>query len=251
MTGYLKVLFIKIKLFMREYVTVFFTVMFCPLMLLLFGCVYGNQPSQMFGGLGTIDISIPAFTGLIFCGNGIISFPIAVATSRDQGELRRYKMTPMSPFMYLCAEMNAYMLLSLFGILIMVIMGWLFYQAVFGGNILVVILGILLSELSLFSCGMLVASVSKNGKMAQALGMLVGFPMMFLSGASMPVETMPEKLVQVVRFLPSFQQVKMIRAMWAGKAFGDYRNQVIYLILTFVVCCVASIRLFKWEGSRR
>ncbi|MGC4020280.1 MAG: ABC transporter permease [Muricomes sp.] len=236
---------------MREYVSVFFTVMFCPLMLLIFGSVYGNEPSSMFNGLGTIDISIPAFTGLIFCGNGIISFPIAVAASRDQGELRRYKMTPMSPVVYLIAEMNAYMLLSIVGVLIMVIMGRVLYDAAFQGNVFVVSLGIVLSEVSLFSCGMLVASVSKNGKMAQALGMLVGFPMMFLSGASMPIETLPDKLVNLVKFLPSYHQVKMIRAMWAGEQFAGYRNNAVYLVFTFIVCCAASVKLFKWEGSRR
>lgn len=250
MVSYLKVLNIKIKLFLREYVSVFFTVMFCPLMLLIFGSVYGNEPSNMFGGLGTIDISIPAFTGLVFCGNGIISFPIAVATSRDQGELRRYKMTPMSPIVYLIAEMNAYMLLSIAGVLIMVVMGLVMYDARVLGNVFVVLLGILLSLLSLFSCGMLVASISRNAKMAQALGMLIGFPMMFLSGASMPIETLPDKLVNLVKFLPSYHQVRMMRAMWVGEHFEYYWDDVVCLILTFAVCCIVSVKLFKWEGSK-
>lgn len=250
MMNYLSVLYIKIVLFMREYVTVFFTVLFCPLMLLIFGSVYGNEPSVMFGGLGTIDISIPAFTGLIFCGNGIISFPIAVANSREQGELRRYKMTPMSPTIYLLAEMNAYMLLSVVGILIMVIMGWAIYDAKYLGNIAITILGIILSELAIFSCGMLVASISKNSKMAQALGMLVGFPMMFLSGASMPIETMPDKLIGLAKILPSYHQVKMMRSMWAGKQFTEYFDNVIFLVLTCIICYLATIKLFKWEGSK-
>lgn len=248
--NYLRVLYIKIILFMREYVTVFFTVLFCPLMLFIFGSVYGNEPSNMFEGLGTIDISIPAFTGLIFCGNGVISFPIAVATSREQGELRRYKMTPMSPIVYLLAEMNAYMVLSGVGVLIMVVMGWMIYDAKYFGNIIVTILGILLSEFTLFSCGMFVASISKNSKMAQALGMLIGFPMMFLSGATMPIETMPDKLVNFAKILPSYHQVKMMRSMWVGEQFTDYFENMIYLMVICIICSIITIKLFKWEGSK-
>lgn len=251
MINFFKVLHIKMKLFLREYVTVFFTVMFCPLMLLLFGAIYGNEPSPIFNGLGTIDISIPSFTGLIFCGNGIISFPIAVATSREQGELRRYKMTPMPPVLYLLAEMSAYMILSQLGVIIMVLIGAIAYHTQFSGNVFTVILGLILSDLSIFACGMLIASISKNGKAAQAIGMLIGFPMMFLSGASMPVETMPDKLINVVQFLPSFHQVKMMRAMWAGEDFSNYKNSILVLLATIAVCSVLSCKLFKWEGSKK
>lgn len=251
MMGYLRLLYIKIKLFMREYVTVFFTLIFCPLILLLFGSVYGNEPSYLYGGgLGTVDVSIPGFTGLILCGNGIISFPIAVASSRDKGELRRYKMTPLSPMIYLFAEMVAYMLMSVVGILITVILGTVIFDAKFSGNIFYVIIGIILSVFAIFSCGMLVASVSKNSQSAQAIGMVVGFPMMFLSGASMPIEVMPEKLVQFTKALPLYHQVQMMRSLWVGKSFSDCYGNVLYLLATILVCSIVSLKFFKWEGSR-
>jgi ABC-2 type transport system permease protein len=249
--NYLRLLYIKIKLFMREYVAVFFTLIFCPLILLLFGSVYGNTPSFMYGGnLGTVDVSIPAFTGLILCGNGIISFPIAMASSRDNGELRRYKMTPLSPMVYLSAEMAAYMLLSAVGIAFTVILGKCIYHTKFSGNIFYVIIGLILSELAVFSCGMLVASISKNGKAAQAIGMIIGFPMMFLSGASMPIEVMPQKLVEWAKVLPLYHQVQMMRSLWIGKSFLDCLGNVAYLILTILVCGVISLKFFKWESGR-
>ena len=80
----------KCILMTREYIALFFSVLFCPMLLLIFGMVYGNEPSPMMGGNGTVDVMLPSFAGLIFAGTGFISMPVAVASCRERGERHGY-----------------------------------------------------------------------------------------------------------------------------------------------------------------
>ena len=86
----LKILQIKIKLFFRDYPAVFFTLIFCPVLLLIFGVTMGNEPNPLFGGQGSIDISVPVYMVLIIASISL-SFPIAYAGFKERGELRRQK----------------------------------------------------------------------------------------------------------------------------------------------------------------
>lgn len=241
---------IEAKMFCREFIAVFFTIFFCPLMLILFGVVYGNDPTPFYDGLGTIDVSVPAFTALIFCGNGIISFPIAIASAKESGELRRYQITPFSPFMYVLTQMIIYLLMSYIGTAVMVLVGTFVYNTQFSGSVPAVILGLLISGLSVFSIGLLVAALSKSAKMAQAIGMIIGFPMMFLSGASMPVETMPDSMIEVVQYFPVFHEVKLMRALWIGKSMSSMGNSILYLLAVMVGCFIVSVVIFRRNGGK-
>src|SRR4030042_4701591 len=97
MRALFKLTFNQIKLYLREPIALFFPLAYAPMMLVLFASIYGNEPSEMFGGLGTVDVSVPAYIGLIIISVGLMSIPIATARSREAGVLRRFRVTPLSP----------------------------------------------------------------------------------------------------------------------------------------------------------
>lgn len=68
MRGLWKLILIQMKLYLREPVATFFTIFYAPMVLLLFGAIYGNEPTPLFGGRGTMDITVPSYIGLIVCG---------------------------------------------------------------------------------------------------------------------------------------------------------------------------------------
>ena len=101
---------------------------------------------------------------------------MAVASSRERGELRRYKMTPLSPMAFLFSDVIMYFLISAVGMVIVLLIGTLAYGCDFTGDPLLFVYGFTLSGLSMFSIGLLIASLSKNAKIAQTVGMVIGFP---------------------------------------------------------------------------
>jgi ABC-2 type transport system permease protein len=51
-----KMSIIETKLFLREPMAAFFTLAFPLMMLFLFGSIYGNEPEELFGGRGSMDV---------------------------------------------------------------------------------------------------------------------------------------------------------------------------------------------------
>ena len=84
---------IEFKCFFRNFITIFFTLIFPPLFLILFGEIYGNNPTPMFDGLGTVDASLPAYICMIFCVTGIMSLPLSLTSYREKKILKRFKAT--------------------------------------------------------------------------------------------------------------------------------------------------------------
>ena len=83
MRGFRQLFWIDLKLFVREPVTAFFTLAFPPLMVVLFGAIYGNQPDALFDGRGAMDVSMPAYTGLVLASVGLLAVPLATAAYRE------------------------------------------------------------------------------------------------------------------------------------------------------------------------
>lgn len=56
--------------------------------------------------------------------------------------------------------------------------------------------------MAIFSIGILIAALAKNAKAASAIGNLIYFPMLFLSGASFPYEMLPKGVQKFSDILP-------------------------------------------------
>ena len=89
MRAWWKLTWTEVKVFLREPMSAFFTLV-CPLMFLfLFGSIYGNKPSSFFGGFGSVDVSVPGYIAIIIANCGLISLAVTVGTYRENGVLRR------------------------------------------------------------------------------------------------------------------------------------------------------------------
>ncbi|MDD5986748.1 MAG: ABC transporter permease [Eubacteriales bacterium] len=237
----------KAVLMTREYIALFFSIVFCPMLLVIFGSAYGNDPSPILQGEGTIDVMLPSFTGLLFAGSGLISLPVAVSSSRERGELRRYRMTPLSPLVFLLCDVLIYFLISVIGMLLVLLLGQLLYDVHFTGSILQFIYGFTLSGTAMFSLGLLIASLSKNAKIAQTAGMAVGFPMMFLSGSTIPIEMMPDKIETVSHAMPLTYCVSLMRDIWEKHSMGDLMHDSLILVCITAAFLLLTALTFRWD----
>jgi ABC-2 type transport system permease protein len=227
---------------------VFFTLAFAPLLVVLFGAMYGNDPSQYFpNNYGAMDISMPAYTALILGSVGIMGIPIQVGALREQGVLRRYRATPMHPLTYIASDVITNLIMTLLGMILLVLVGWLLYSVRFEGNVLNVIGGLLLGGLSMFAFGYLIAGLAPGARAAQVISMVIFYPMMFLSGAGIPLEVMPETVRKISDFLPLTYVVKLLRGFWFGESWGNHLLEVAVLVGVLVLCGALAARFFRWE----
>ena len=242
-----KLTVVQFKLYLREPIGAFFTLLFAPLVLVLFGFMYGNEPQTMFGGLGSMDVSVPAYTGMIIGTVGLMSVPISTAARREAGVLRRFRATPLRPLIYLITDVLVSLVMTLLGILLLFLVGKLAYGVRFEGHLLSVLTGVCLGAFAFFALGYVIAAVAPSARVAQVVGMVVFYPMMFLSGASIPLELMPETVRNVSRFLPLTHVVALLKGLWFGEAWGEHLTEVAVLVSVLLVGGVVAARTFRWE----
>jgi ABC-2 type transport system permease protein len=247
MKSLLKMTWMEAKLFLREPVGAFFTLAFPLMMLFLFGSIYGNEPTPMFGGRGTIDISVPSYTAMIVATTGLMGLTITMATYRENGVLRRLRTTPISPLVILFAQVIVLFLMTTLGMALLIIAGKLVYHMRFEGNALSVLAGFTLSSLSFFAIGFVLAGLMPNARTAQVVGMVILYPMLFLSGAGFPRELLPEAIKKVSTFLPLTYVVDLLRGLWIGESWGQHITAVIVLAAVLVVGALISVKTFRWE----
>lgn len=247
MRGLGKLILMQIKLYLREPVATFFTVFFAPLMLLLFGAIYGNKPNPFFGGRGSMDVSVPSYIGLIIITVSMIGLPISTASARERGVLRRFRVTPLRPLAFILSDITAYLMMTILGVTLLVFTGKIVFKVRFEGHPLNVSAAFLLATCAFFALGYLVAGAAPTARFAQALGMILAFPMMFLSGATIPYEIIPPGVRSFSRFIPLTHVVTLMRGLWFGEGWSHHLTEVIVLAGVLVIGTTLAARLFRWE----
>jgi ABC-2 type transport system permease protein len=249
MQGFRKLLLMQFKLYLREPIAFFFSLAYPALLLLFFGAIYGNDPTPEFWGrnFGTVDASVPAYAAIIIGTVALMGIPIDTASNREIGVLRRYRATPLRPLVYLLASVIVYLMITLLGMLILVVVGKLVFGLRMAGSWFSVLVALLLSALAFFSAGYLIASLARTARIAQVVGMVIFFPMMFLSGAGMPLQLLPDTLQQASKFLPLTYVVKLIQGLWFGDPWRTLWLPTLVLVGMVVIGTAVSARFFRWE----
>ncbi|WP_448593650.1 ABC transporter permease [Thermoflexus hugenholtzii] len=237
----------EVKLYLREPVAAFFTFAFAPMMLILFGSIYGNRPSPLLGGRGYVDVSVPAYLGMIIATVGLISVPIGTAVRREAKVLRRFRAMPLPPAVYLTAQLAMYVGVTLLGGIALVLVGRLLFNMRFEGDPLSVLVGFTLATLAFLMLGLAVGSLTPTARTAQAVGMILAFPMMALGGAWMPLEILPESIRRISEWLPLTHVVTLMRGLWAGGSLGSHFEDLAFLVATGAIGGLLAARFFRWE----
>jgi len=247
MKGLLKMTWMESKLFLREPVGAFFTLIFPLIYLFLYGAISGNEPTPMYGGQRTIDAAIPSLTAVIISMAGLMSTTITMATYREKGILRRLRTTPVSPLVVLGAQVIVVFVMTGLGMLLLITAGKLVYHVRFEGNPFSLLAGFVLSSLSFFGLGFLLAGSMPTVRTAWVAAMVLLYPMLFLSGAFFAVELLPASVQKVSAFMPLTYVVNLLRGMWTGQPWGDHLLDVGVLAGMLLGGTLVSAKMFRWE----
>ncbi|MFQ5615848.1 MAG: ABC transporter permease [Anaerolineales bacterium] len=247
-----KLLLVETKLFLREPEAFFFTLAFPLIVLFVFGGIFGNEPSDIYGGYGQVDASVPAYVAMVIATVALMGIPVRLATLREQGILRRLRATPLRPAAILTTQLVVNFGMILLGSIFLVIAGKVFYDLRFGGGVekaVSVLAAFTLSAASFMAVGFLIASLAPTARVAQAIGMVLFFPMLFLSGATIPLEEMPESVVRLSEMLPLTHVVGLLQGLWRDEAWSDHGLTLAMLTGMLVIGGIMSARTFQWEAK--
>jgi ABC-2 type transport system permease protein len=243
----LKMTRMEAKLFLREPASAFFTLVFPLIYLFMYGLISGNEPTPMYGGQRTIEVAIPSLTAVIIAMAGLMSNTMTMATYREKGILRRLRTTPVSPLIVLGAQVVVIFTMTFLGMLLLIAAGKLVYHVNFEGNALSILGGFVLSSLSFFGIGFILAGTMPTVRTAWVVSMVLVYPMLLLSGAFFSIEIMPAAIQKISAFIPLTYVVNLLRGLWHGEPWGNYLLEAGVLVGMLVLGVIVSAKTFRWE----
>jgi ABC-2 type transport system permease protein len=158
---------------------------------------------------------VPGLLGLTLLFGTTSMEAIVIVFERRIGSLERLILAPISLAALLGGKMLGGMFfgLTVTGVVLVVVLA--FFGAV-GVNWLLLILALLLSAAAFSALGAFVSVSVREVFEAQTLANFIRFPMMFLGGVFVPVDSMPPALQVIARFLPLTYTVEALRAALSG-----------------------------------
>jgi ABC-2 type transport system permease protein len=236
---------VETKLFLREPAAVFFALAFPVIILVLFTSIFGNKPSPAYNGLRSVDVSVPSYAGFILGSVALIGLPIALASYKEQGVLRRLRATPLHPAVVIGAHVIVNLLMTTLGMAVLVVSARLVYGLQPPAAPLAVVLAFGLSSLSFFALGCVIAGLVPSARVATFVGQALFFPMLFLSGAALPFRMLPETLQHIAELLPLTHAVTLIRDLWLGEGWN--LAALVVLMVFLIGATIVSAYTFHWE----
>jgi ABC-2 type transport system permease protein len=168
---------------------------------------------------------------------------VALAARRQNGILKRVRATPLPAWAYFGGLLAHCVLVSLVDIALIVGVGRL-YGVPFPSHWLAIAATLVLGAASFCALGVAVASVISNAEAAPAVAQLVLFPLLFISGTYMPINS--ELLNRVSGWLPVRPFNEALTGPFAVHTGADWRHLAV-LAAWGGVGAVVAVRRFRWD----
>jgi ABC-2 type transport system permease protein len=232
-------------LFLRTPVAVTWTALLPVIALIALASVPAlRKDDATLHGLSYLQAYLPILMGFSLCMSAVNLLPPNLALYREKGVLRRLSTTPVPPSALLLAQAGIFAAISILVSLVMLGVGAAYGVALprqpFGFA-----LSLLLTAGALVALGILVAAVATTGKAANALAMVLFFPLMFFAGLWVPRPQMPETLRTISDYTPLGAGVQALQDSTAGH--WPTGLELAVLLTWAVICSAAAARLFRWE----
>jgi ABC-2 type transport system permease protein len=236
---------IEVKLFLREPLTVIFTLALPLLFLFVLGGVFGNTPDpEYYRGVGPLDFYVPGYLALVWAAVGLLAIPVHLARYREDGVLRRLRASSAPPWTVLGSQIAVAFLISLVGGLLVVASAAAVYHIHVPSAVGGVLGAWLLCGVLFSSLGLLLSSVpSSRGAMGAGLGLF--FVMMMLSGTGPPPEVLTSVMRWVSDALPLTYVVRVVQDPWLGDGWSV--SDVLVVLAFSAGALLAARALFRWE----
>jgi ABC-2 type transport system permease protein len=118
----------------------------------------------------------------------------AVVREREIGTLEQIMVTPIRPAEFILGKTLPFFLIGLFDVSLIAVVGTLWFQVPFRGNILVLFAGAVLFLLCMLGVGLLISTVSSTQQQAMVTSFFFIMPAITFSGFGFPISTMPQWL---------------------------------------------------------
>jgi ABC-2 type transport system permease protein len=246
--GLWKLTWLEIKIFLREPLGAFGSILFPVVVFVVAGRLLGGRVTpNSIAVAGFVRVGLPVLASVLIALSGVLSLVTIIAIYREGGILKRLRATPLRPQTILTAHVLVKLALTLVTLALMVLAGKRYYPIHANVPIFGFAIALLISTWSILSIGFLIASIVPTARFAQPIGAAILYPMLALCGLFVPLESLPPALHAVARLLPLTYAVSLLQGIWKGETWSAHIGDIAGLVVVFVICTALSAKVFRWE----
>jgi len=237
------------KVFWRNPASVFFTVAFPVLLLLIFATVFGGQTVEVRGGIDTTAYYVPAIITLSVISATMQSLAMSLVIAREDGRLKRGRGTPMPAWVFIAGRVGNSAVVAVLMLALIAAIGGLAYGVAFPWDRLPQVLLVLLVGAASFCClGIaLTAAIPSQDAAAPIVNALL-LPLYFLSGVFIPDDQLPSGVIHFADLFPIRHFFEAFFAIYdPGNAGATLEwGNLAAVAVWGVAGLVLAIRYFRW-----
>ena len=195
-----------------------------------------------------LDFLLPGLMAFTLMQLSIAGSGFNIVEFRRKGILKRLFVTPIKPHDFITAIVLARMAIILIQLTVLILFAVTILDVRIVGNFASFYLMIILGTFIFLCLGFCLGSIAKTQQAVMAVGNLVIFPQIFLSGVFYPIESMPEWIQPIANLLPlSFVSTAMREIANNGASLLEITPTLIGIATWFVIAFVLATRLFVWK----
>ena len=189
---------------------------------------------------------IPGLIGTILSMTTMMLTSFAIVRERERGTIEQLIVTPIRNWELMVAKITPYVLVSMVNVIIILLLGNLWFKVPIQGSIPLLLLLTGLFIVPNLGIGLLISATARSQMEAQFLIQPILLPSMFLSGFLFPVATLPPFLRLVSSIIPLSYFLVVVRGIVVkGIGFEYLIPQVVALCIFSVILVTAAILRFR------
>ena len=214
-------------------------------LLVVFGVISQQVPGNVAGsGLTVIDLYIPTLMVISFIAIAI-TLPNTLVRDREIGWLRRLSTTPVHPSRLLAAQLVLDLVLAAVAIVVLIVGGTAIFGAPLTVDIPYFILSVALAIAEIFSLGLVVVALVPTQTAASAVGGVLFFGLLFLSGLWIQPVQAGEPLESIMWYSPSGAGARAI--LYSVFHVTPPVTTLVTMACYTLVFAFVAVRYFRWE----
>ena len=239
---YLAQIVMNLKLTSRDRSVLFFNYAFPLMFFFMFGGLFHAEQ----GGIITQVVTMVLAIGIL--ANGFFGAGMRSVSDREQNILRRFKVAPISAAPILVSSLVTGLLNYIPSIILILVLAHYMYGMPAPAQPISLIVFISLGILAFRSLGLIIASVVNSMQESQILVQILYLPMLFLSGATIPITVLPYWVQVIAQFLPATYLVNGLQAILSGKqGLAENWQGLVSFTITLGLATFLGVKLFRWD----
>jgi len=238
-------LFIDLKIMFRIPLSIFFSIAYPILMMIIIMFSYGNI--SIGNGYYLIDKYFLIAIGMGILPLSLISFPMWIGNSFENKSIERLNFFGVNTSKMFVGDVLAHFILAMISMAINILVAFLFWRLKFPsiGHFLSFIIQYFIAIVIAMIIGGIFAYVFKNPQILMTLGLVVMFVLYMFCGVFIPIDQMPQLFRNISSYLPIKYAMNDFFDIWTMEKFWDkdfLLISAVYLVISTIVLGICIIR---------